>query len=55
MPAASVNINNLHLVMEQIKKQSPIITDLENQGNVIIVGGLYDVTSGEVSFYYLLF
>ncbi len=37
--------------MEQIKKQSPLIASLENQGNVINVGGLYDVTSGEVTFY----
>jgi len=47
----SVTINNLHLVMEQIRKQSSIITDLENQGKVKIVGGLYDVSSGEVTFY----
>lgn len=47
----SVTINNIRLVMEQIRKQSSIIADLEKQGNVKIVGGLYDVTSGEVTFY----
>lgn len=47
----SVAVNNIHLVIEQIRKQSPIIADLEKQGSVKIVGGLYDLTSGEVSFY----
>lgn len=47
----SVAINNIHLVMDQIREQSPIIVDMENQGNVKIVGGLYDLTTGEVTFY----
>lgn len=47
----NVTINNIQLVMEQIKKQSSIIADLENQGHVLIVGGLYNVISGEVIFY----
>ncbi|NEW79585.1 MAG: carbonic anhydrase [Gelidibacter sp.] len=47
----SVAVNNIHLVIEQIREQSPIIADLEKQGSVKIVGGLYDLTSGEVSFY----
>jgi carbonic anhydrase len=47
----NVTVNNIHLVMEQIRKESPIIADLENQGSIKIVGGLYDLTSGEVTFY----
>jgi carbonic anhydrase len=47
----NVTINNILLVMEQIKNQSAIIADLETRGNVKIVGGLYDVTTGEVTFY----
>lgn len=47
----NVTINNVRLVMEQIKQQSPIIADLEKQGHVKTVGGLYDVASGEVTFY----
>ncbi len=47
----SVTINNIHLVMDQIRKQSPIIAEMENQGLVQIAGGLYDVKSGEVTFY----
>lgn len=47
----SVTINNIHLVMDQIRKQSSVIAEMESQGYVQIAGGLYDVTSGEVSFY----
>ena len=47
----NVTINNIHLVMDQIKIESPIIAELESQGLVKIVGGLYDVNSGEVTFY----
>jgi carbonic anhydrase len=47
----NVTINNIHMVIEEIRKQSPIIADLENQGSVKIVGGLYDLTNGVVTFY----
>lgn len=46
-----VTINNIKMVMEQIRAESPIIAELEDQGQLKIVGGLYDVKSGEVSFY----
>lgn len=46
-----VTINNIQMVMEQIRMESPIIKELEDQGNLKIVGGLYDVKSGEVKFY----
>lgn len=47
----NVTINNIHLVMDQIRIESPIIAELESQSLVKIVGGLYDVSSGEVTFY----
>ncbi len=46
-----VTINNITMVMEQIRAESPIIAELEDQGQLKIVGGLYDVKSGEVTFY----
>ncbi len=46
-----VTINNVKMVMEQIRAESPIIAELEDQGQLKIVGGLYDVKSGEVTFY----
>ena len=46
-----VTITNIKMVMEQIRSESPIIAELEDQGQLKIVGGLYDVKSGEVTFY----
>lgn len=46
-----VTINNIRMVMKQIRTESPIIAELEDQGQLKIVGGLYDVKSGEVTFY----
>ncbi len=46
-----VTTNNIKMVMEQIKNESPIIAELEAQKQLKIVGGLYDVKSGEVTFY----
>jgi carbonic anhydrase len=37
--------------MEQIRKKSPLLRDLEKEGKILIVGGFYDIETGEVSFY----
>ncbi len=42
---------NVHLTIERIRRESPIIAEMEQQGQIIIVGGLYNVESGEVKFY----
>lgn len=42
---------NVHLTIERVRRESPIIADLESQGQLTIVGGLYDVETGEVKFY----
>lgn len=47
----NVSIINVHLTISQIRKQSLILDDLEKEGNIIIVGGLYDIETGTVSFY----
>jgi carbonic anhydrase len=47
----NVTENNVHLTIERIRKESPVIKELEEQGALIIVGGLYDVETGNVTFY----
>lgn len=47
----NVSINNVHFVIDQITKQSAILNKLEKEGKIIIVGGLYDIDSGEVTFF----
>ncbi|CAM3703597.1 carbonic anhydrase [Flavobacterium saliperosum S13] len=41
---------NVHLTIERIRRESPIIAELEQQGLIKIVGGLYDVETGVVTF-----
>lgn len=42
---------NVHLTIERVCRESPIIAELEQEGHIKIVGGLYDVETGEVTFY----
>ena len=42
---------NVHLTIDRIRKESPVIKELEDQGAIKIVGGLYDVETGAVNFY----
>jgi carbonic anhydrase len=41
---------NVDLTVEQVRRQSPILAEMERAGEIKIVGGLYDVESGHVSF-----
>lgn len=42
---------NVFLTIEEIKSRSPIINDLLNEGKLSISGGMYDVSTGEVTFF----
>jgi len=42
---------NVHLTIERIRRESPIVAELEQQGQIKIVGALYNVETGEVNFY----
>jgi carbonic anhydrase len=42
---------NVHHTMNRIRKESPIIKELEESGEIKIIGGMYDVESGVVEFY----
>jgi len=42
---------NVHLTIERIKNESPIIAILEEQGLIKIIGGLHDIETGAVNFY----
>jgi len=41
---------NVKLVIEQIRKKSRIISKMKKNGQIAIIGGLYNVTTGEVEF-----
>lgn len=42
---------NVRRSVEQILEDSPILNEMVEKGEIGIVGAMYDVTSGEVSFY----
>lgn len=42
---------HVHLTIDRIRQESPVVAELEQQGNIKIVGGMYDVETGLVTFY----
>jgi carbonic anhydrase len=42
---------NVQLVMKQIRERSPVLRELIDQRQIEIVGGMYDLGSGQVHFY----
>jgi carbonic anhydrase len=47
----NVCIINAVLMINKIREQSQILNKLEKEGKILIVGGLYDIESGEVIFF----
>ncbi|MCK7535485.1 MAG: carbonic anhydrase family protein [Marinilabiliales bacterium] len=47
----NVSILNIRLIIRQIREQSSILNKMESEGKILIVGGLYDIDSGIVTFY----
>jgi carbonic anhydrase len=45
-----VTVENVKLSIERIRKESSILSDMEKDGDIEIVGALYDVSSGLVTF-----
>ncbi len=41
---------NVQLTMENIRTQSPVLKEMENNGEILIVGGMYDIANGKVSY-----
>ena len=41
--------NNVLLTIERIREKSPILADLEQEGKIKIVGGVYSLQTGEVN------
>jgi carbonic anhydrase len=42
---------NVRLVMKQIRERSPILREMIDQNQIGLVGGMYDVSTGEVHFF----
>lgn len=42
---------NVILAMQEIREKSEILREMEQKGEIMIVGGMYDLNSGKVEFY----
>jgi len=41
---------NVRMTMENIRKQSPVLRIMEEDGEIAVVGAMYDISTGEVHF-----
>lgn len=46
---ADVVENNVKLTMDRIREKSPILKEMEDKGEIKIVGGVYSISTGKVS------
>jgi carbonic anhydrase len=47
----NVAAKNVLLTIGNIRKKSPVLTEMEDNGEIKVVGAMYDVSNGEVVFY----
>lgn len=47
----NVTKNNVILTVQQVKEQSSLLREMEQSGKIKIIGGLYDLDTGKVTFY----
>ena len=46
-----VSAKNVELTIANIRTHSPVLAEMENNGEVMIVGAMYDIATGAVDFY----
>lgn len=46
-----VSAKNVELTIENIRTHSPVLAEMEKNGEVLIVGAMYDIATGAVDFY----
>ena len=47
----NVSKKNVELTIDRIHAESPILTEMEKNGEIKIVGAMYDINTGAVNFY----
>jgi carbonic anhydrase len=47
----AVSAKNVELTIDRIRKESPVLKELEEDGDIKIVGAMYDIATGAVDFY----
>ncbi|MBC8756748.1 carbonic anhydrase [Kordia sp. YSTF-M3] len=46
----NVAVKNVEMTIENIRNQSPVLAEQERNGEISIVGGMYDINNGKVTF-----
>lgn len=46
-----VAAKNVHMAIENVRKDSPILAEMEKNKEIFIVGAMYDISTGEVTFF----
>lgn len=46
----AVAVKNVEIALDNIRKQSPILKEMEDEGEIAIVGAMYDLSDGKVVF-----
>ena len=46
-----VAAKNVEMTMDNIRANSQVLAELEQQGEIKIIGGMYDIKTGAVTFY----
>ncbi|GAA0714943.1 hypothetical protein GCM10009430_08750 [Aquimarina litoralis] len=42
---------NVNMTIQNIKDQSEVLKEMEENGEIMIVGGMYDISNGSVTFF----
>ncbi|PWL40035.1 carbonic anhydrase [Flagellimonas aquimarina] len=41
---------NVKMTIDNIRKQSPVLKEMEDNGEILVVGGMYDISNGKVNY-----
>ncbi len=47
----AVAAKNVDLTIARVRRESPVLKELEEDGDIKIIGGMYDIATGAVEFY----
>lgn len=47
----AVSAKNVEITIENIRERSRVLAEMEQKGEIMIVGAMYDISNGEVTFY----
>ncbi len=46
-----VAVKNVHMTIDTIRKESEVLREMEDNGDILILGGMYDISNGKVTFF----